>query len=82
MLEKGGSAADAAIASMLCVGAWVMQSMGLGGGFILTLYDRKSKASHCLVARETAPAAATEDMFSHQSSRQGGAFGLLLYSDN
>lgn len=71
MLEKGGSAADAAIATMLCVGAWVMQSMGVGGGFILTLYDRKSKASHCLLARETAPAAATEDMFRHQTNRHG-----------
>ncbi|TGZ54829.1 Gamma-glutamyltranspeptidase 1 [Temnothorax longispinosus] len=37
--------------------------MGLGGGFLMTIWDAKSKTADYLDARETAPMAATEDMF-------------------
>ena len=37
--------------------------MGLGGGFMMTLYDAKSGKAYSLDAREEAPSAATVDMF-------------------
>lgn len=37
--------------------------MGLGGGFLMTIYDASSGKAEFLNARETAPAKATRDMF-------------------
>jgi len=37
--------------------------MGLGGGFLMTIWDAKSKTADYLDARETAPMNATEKMF-------------------
>ncbi|KAG8297670.1 hypothetical protein J6590_030179 [Homalodisca vitripennis] len=63
MLEEGGSAVDAAIAVLLCDGVCVMEAMGVGGGFIMTFYNRTKKQAYSIVARETAPANATVDMY-------------------
>lgn len=37
--------------------------MGLGGGFILTIYNKATGLAESLIARESAPAAAHQDMF-------------------
>ncbi|XP_024887153.1 glutathione hydrolase 1 proenzyme-like [Temnothorax curvispinosus] len=63
ILSRNGSAVDAAIAALLCEGVASLHSMGLGGGFLMTIWDAKSKTADYLDARETAPMAATEDMF-------------------
>lgn len=63
ILKQGGSAADAAIATLFCEGVSCPQSMGLGGGFLLVAYDRKNQKAEFLNARETAPAKSTMDMF-------------------
>lgn len=63
ILRKNGSAADAAVAGLFCVGVVNTQSMGLGGGFLLTYYERSSGKAYTLDAREVAPAAAYEDMY-------------------
>jgi gamma-glutamyltranspeptidase/glutathione hydrolase/leukotriene-C4 hydrolase len=63
MLDRNGSAVDAALASLICNGLINMQSMGFGGGFLMTIYDREKKQTIVLNARDTAPAAAHTHMF-------------------
>jgi gamma-glutamyltranspeptidase len=40
ILEKGGHAVDATIAVMLCLGVENGESSGIGGGLLMTIYDR------------------------------------------
>ena len=63
MLRQNGSAVDATVATLICISVVNTQSAGVGGGFLMTLYDRRQRQAAALLARETAPAAATEDMF-------------------
>ena len=62
IFRKQGSAVDAAIAVLVCNGAVHSHSLGLGGGFQMTLFIKGK--SYFLNARESAPSAATETMFS------------------
>lgn len=62
MLRKGGSATDAAIATMMVLGLVEPQSAGLGGGGFLLAWD-KGGAFDSYDGRETAPAAATTNLF-------------------
>jgi len=68
VLRDGGTAVDAAIAALFCNGVVNSQSMGIGGGLLLTIYHAQSKTVHTLNAREMAPKAATENMFHGNSS--------------
>nr|XP_034182687.1 scoloptoxin SSD14-like isoform X1 [Osmia lignaria] len=63
ILEKNGSAVDAAIAAMICNGLVNMQSMGIGGGFFMTIYDKASRRAYTLTARDRAPLAANATMY-------------------
>ncbi|WP_294334998.1 gamma-glutamyltransferase [uncultured Sphingomonas sp.] len=63
ILREGGSATDAAIATMLALGVVEPQSSGLGGGSFLVLYDAKTKATTTIDGRETAPMAADDHWF-------------------
>ncbi|OAD58362.1 Gamma-glutamyltranspeptidase 1, partial [Eufriesea mexicana] len=56
-------AVDAAIAALLCEGVASLHSMGLGGGFLMTIWDATTKTANYLDARETAPSDAHKDMF-------------------
>ncbi|KAM7312357.1 scoloptoxin SSD14 [Ixodes scapularis] len=71
---KGGTIADAAVATMLCMGVVLPHSMGIGGGFVATVYKRDTQKARSLIARETAPAAASKDMFTADKklARVGG----------
>lgn len=71
MLTDGGTAVDAAIATLLCEGVILTHSMGIGGGFVATIYKKSTRKIETLIARESAPAAATKDMFVGQSSVTG-----------
>ncbi|XP_072022773.1 glutathione hydrolase 1 proenzyme-like [Amphiura filiformis] len=63
ILKQGGSAADAGIAAMLCVGLVNCQSAGIGGGHFTTFYNRTDNSVLTINAREKAPLAAHEEMF-------------------
>ncbi|MEE4349729.1 MAG: gamma-glutamyltransferase [Pacificimonas sp.] len=63
MLRRGGSAADAALATLLALTVVEPQSSGIGGGGFLMYHDAESGRTFALDGRETAPAAATPDMF-------------------
>ena len=57
--------------------------MGLGGGFLMTIWDANSKTATCLDARETAPINAKEDMFNGNAhlSMYGRIFLQNLLTD-
>ncbi|HEY4997752.1 MAG TPA: gamma-glutamyltransferase, partial [Usitatibacter sp.] len=63
MLERGGSAIDAMIATQLVLNLVEPSSSGLGGGAFLLYYDAKAKATRAIDARETAPAGASPALF-------------------
>jgi gamma-glutamyltranspeptidase/glutathione hydrolase len=63
MLEKGGNAIDAMIATQLVLNVVEPHSSGIGGGAFLLYYDKKSGETIYFNGRETAPALAKSDMF-------------------
>lgn len=64
ILHRGGNAADAAVAAALCAGVVQPAGSGLGGGgFALFVPAGEAARGNILDFRETAPAAATEDMY-------------------
>ncbi|MBT3916111.1 MAG: gamma-glutamyltransferase [Rhodospirillaceae bacterium] len=63
ILRAGGSAVDAVIATQLALNVVEPQSSGIGGGAFLMHYQAKSRAIEAYDGRETAPAAASGDMF-------------------
>ena len=67
ILRKGGSAVDATITAMLCVGVVHAESSGIGGGGFMVIRDTNGSVV-AINFRETAPAAATVDMYHSNST--------------
>lgn len=63
VLAKGGSAVDAAIATQLMLGLVEPQSSGIGGGAFILHWHKASQRLSSFDGRETAPAAASGDLF-------------------
>ncbi|EMC91437.1 hypothetical protein BAUCODRAFT_79975 [Baudoinia panamericana UAMH 10762] len=67
VLQAGGNAADSLVATVLCVGVIGMYHSGIGGGGFLLV--RSSNGSYEFIDfRETAPAAATQDMYNNNTN--------------
>ncbi len=65
ILKMGGSAVDAAITSLLCVGTINLQSTGIGGGGFMVYYNSSSKQGHTFDYREMAPGNATTELYNN-----------------
>jgi gamma-glutamyltranspeptidase / glutathione hydrolase len=63
ILRKGGSAVDAAIATQMVLNLVEPQSSGIGGGGFILYWDQAAKQLNGFDGRETAPAAATPELF-------------------
>ncbi|KAL1640316.1 hypothetical protein SLS58_006989 [Diplodia intermedia] len=66
LLKAGGTAADALVGTVFCVGVIGMYHSGIGGGGFMTV--RSSNGSYEFIDfRESAPAAAFEDMYTNNT---------------
>lgn len=63
ILEAGGNAVDAAVATAFALAVTLPQAGNLGGGGFALVHDGGTGATHALDFRETAPAGAHRDLF-------------------
>jgi gamma-glutamyltranspeptidase/glutathione hydrolase len=63
VLRRGGNAVDAAVATAAALGVTDPFSAGIGGGGFFVHYDARTHRVSTLDGRETAPRAATEQLF-------------------
>ncbi|MEM1114635.1 MAG: gamma-glutamyltransferase [Pseudomonadota bacterium] len=63
VLERGGTVVDAAIAVQAALTLVEPQSSGIGGGAFILYWDATEQKLYSFDARETAPLAATPDLF-------------------
>ncbi|MCI0343441.1 MAG: gamma-glutamyltransferase [Planctomycetales bacterium] len=63
VLADGGNAVDAAVCAALTLAVTYPSAGNLGGGGFLVTWDPGTREAHALDFRETAPAAATRDMY-------------------
>ncbi|KAI8775151.1 gamma-glutamyltranspeptidase 1 [Biomphalaria glabrata] len=78
ILLQGGNAVDAAIATLLCTGLASPQSMGIGGGFFMTIYNKSSGIATVIDARETAPTLTSIEMFTEKSTFKRGPLSIAV----
>jgi len=63
VMQRGGNAADAAVAVALALAVVHPQAGNIGGGGFIVYYDARTKGVWTLDFRETAPGAAKRDMY-------------------
>jgi len=78
ILEKGGSAIDAAIAAQMVLGLVEPQSSGIGGGAFMLYWDAKEKKLISYDGREVAPMAADENLFIGQGGEPDSFFNAVI----
>ena len=78
ILERGGSALDAAIAAQAVLTLVEPQSSGIGGGAFLLHWDARAKRVAAWDGRETAPAAADERLFVGADGKPLGFFDAVV----
>lgn len=73
ILQRGGSAVDAAVTAVFCQGLTFPHSSGIGGGMVATVYIKETGVMETINSREVAPLAAHKDMYETElPSREGG----------
>ena len=72
VLKRGGSAVDAMIAMQTTLSLTEPQSSGLGGGAFVVYWDNEAKKLTTFDARETAPKAATPELFLDETGKPLG----------
>ena len=65
-MKKKGTAVDVAIAVLVCNGAIHAHSLGIGGGFAMTIFIKSEARSYFLNAREMAPLVSNKTMFTNK----------------
>ena len=60
---QNGTAVDAAIATLFCNGLISVHSLGMGGGFMMTIYERKNKRIVTIDAKEAAPILTESELY-------------------
>ncbi len=81
ILRKGGSAVDAGIATQMVLNLVEPQSSGIGGGAFILYWDKQTNELASIDGRETAPSAATPELFLDQDGKplpREGAMGSGL----
>ena len=78
ILKAGGSAVDAMIATQTVLGLTELQSSGLGGGGFLVYYDAKQGKLTTYDGRETAPLAATPELFQDKNGKPLAFFDAVV----
>ncbi|XP_077508678.1 scoloptoxin SSD14-like [Amblyomma americanum] len=83
MFALNGTVGDAAVATMLCVCVVMPHRCGLGGGFVATYYNRKTRNATAVLAMARAPGSSSPEMYrdnanaSLYGARSVAAFGEL-----
>ncbi|WOK92146.1 gamma-glutamyltranspeptidase 1 [Canna indica] len=78
VLREGGHAVDAAVASALCLGVVSPASSGIGGGAFM-LVRLANGSARAFDMRETAPLAASENMYAGNAALKGsGALSIAV----
>lgn len=81
ILEKGGSATDAAIAVQAVLGLVEPQSSGLAGGGFFLHFDATTDELTSWDGRETAPLAMTPDIFANRAGTMEGFVAAMTSPD-
>ncbi len=66
ILEQGGNAVDAAVATAFALAVVEPASSGLGGGGVMVVYQSREKKAHALDFTEVSPAAASPGLYRNE----------------